>query len=144
MEQNNNNEIDVRKIVRIVLEKWYWFAISVVFFLLLGAAYYLRKSPNWTTEASIMLRQKEGGIGDQLGSLAMLGLGGNTAAEDEVVVLSSRGLMTQALDALNLWEASFVKDGIRWSGEFRNPALTATATMIIKKLTAIATAATFP
>ena len=124
MEQNNNNEIDVRKIVRIVLEKWYWFAISVVVFLLLGAAYYLRKSPNWTTEASIMLRQKEGGIGDQLGSLTMLGLGGNTAAEDEVVVLSSRGLMTQALDALNLWEASFVKDGIRWSGEFRNPALT--------------------
>lgn len=124
MEQNSNNEIDVRKIVRIVLEKWYWFAISVVFFLLLGAAYYLRKSPNWTTEASIMLRQKEGGIGDQIGSLAMLGLGSNTAAEDEVVVLSSRGLMTQALDALNLWEASFVKDGIRWSGEFRNPALT--------------------
>lgn len=123
MEQNNNNEIDVRKIVHIVLEKWYWFAISVVCFVLLGAAYYLRKSPNWTTEASIMLRQKEGGIGDQLGSLAMLGLGGNTAAEDEVVVLSSRGLMTQALDALNLWEASYVKDGIRWSGEFRTPAL---------------------
>lgn len=124
MEQNNNNEIDVRKIVRIVMEKWYWFAISVVFFVLLGVAYFLRKSPQWTTDASIMIRQKDGGLADQLGSLAMFGLGGSTAVEDEVVVLTSRGLMTQALDALNLWEASFVKDGIRWSGEFRNPALT--------------------
>lgn len=124
MEQNNNNEIDVRKIVRIVMEKWYWFAISVVFFVLLGVAYFLRKSPQWTTDASIMIRQKDGGLADQLGSFAMFGLGGSTAVEDEVVVLTSRGLMTQALDALNLWEASFVKDGIRWSGEFRNPALT--------------------
>lgn len=125
MEQNRNNEIDVRKIVRIVTEKWYWFAIGVCAFVLLGIAYFLRKAPDWTTDASIVLRQKDGGgIGDQLGSLAMLGLGGNTAAEDEVVVLSSRGLVTQSLDALNLWESSYVKDGFRWKGEFRNPAMT--------------------
>lgn len=124
MEQNRNNEIDVRKIVRIVTEKWYWFAIGVGLFVLLGTAYYLRKAPDWTTDASIVLRQKDGGLGDQLGSLAMLGLGGNTAAEDEVVVLSSRGLVTQSLDALNLWESNYVKDGFRWKGEFRNPAMT--------------------
>lgn len=124
MEQNKNNDIDVRKLVRIVSEKWYWFAISVACFVLLGTAYYLRKAPDWVTDASIVLRQKDGTIGDQLGSLAMLGLGGNTAAEDEVVVLSSRGLITQALDALNLWEASYVKDGFRYRGEFQNPALT--------------------
>ena len=124
MEHNRNNEVDVRKIVRIVTEKWYWFAIGVGLFVLLGTAYYLRKAPDWTTDASIVLRQKDGGLGDQLGSLAMLGLGGNTAAEDEVVVLSSRGLVTQSLDALNLWESNYVKDGFRWKGEFRNPAMT--------------------
>ena len=123
MEQNKNNEIDVRKLVRIVTEKWYWFAIGVACFMLLGTAYYLRKAPDWTTDASIVLRQKDGGLGDQLGSLAMLGLGGNTAGEDEVVVLSSRGLVTQSLDALNLWESNYVKDGFRWKGEFRSPAL---------------------
>lgn len=124
MEQNRNNEIDVRKIVHIVMEKWWWFAIGVGFFVLLGTAYYLRKAPDWTTDATIVLRQKDSSIGDQLGSLAMLGLGGNTAAEDEVVVLSSRGLVTQSLDALNLWESSYVKDGFRWKGEFKNPAMT--------------------
>lgn len=125
MEQNRNNEIDVRKIVRIVSEKWWWFAIGVGVCMLLGIAYYLRKSPQWTTDASIVLRQKEGGLADQIGGgLSMLGLSGNTAAEDEVVVLSSRGLLTQSIDALNLWEATSVKDGLRWAGEFRNPALT--------------------
>lgn len=122
MEQNNTNEIDLRKIVRILLEHWWWFALGVVCFTALGLAYYMRKSPQWTTDASIMLRQKEG-IGDQLTALSTLGLAGNSAAEDEVVVLSSRGLMYQALDALNLWEPTFVKEGLRWKGEFRNPAI---------------------
>ena len=125
MEQNKNNEIDVRKIVRIVMEKWWWFAIGVAVCMLLGIAYYLRKSPKWTTDASIVLRQKESSLTDQIGGgLSMLGLSGNTAAEDEVVVLSSRGLLSQSIDALNLWEATYVKDGLRWRGEFRNPAVT--------------------
>ncbi len=126
MEQKINNntqpqEIDIRKIVRQVLEHWWWFAIGVTFFLLLGFAYYLRKSPKWTTDASIMLRQKESMEG--FNALSMLGVGANQAADDEVVVLSSRGLMYQAIDALNIWDATYVRDGLRWKGEFRNPAL---------------------
>jgi len=120
--QNNINEIDVRKILRVVAEHWWWFLIGVVFFMLLGTAYMLRKSPTWKTDAAIMLRQSDGSFSGSE-ALTMLGLSGNVAAEDEVVVLSSRGLMYQALDALNLWEASYVKDGLRWKGEFRNPAL---------------------
>ena len=59
MENNQNNEIDVRKIVRIVLDYWWWFAIGVTFFVTLGMLYYLRKAPNWTTDAAVMLRQRE-------------------------------------------------------------------------------------
>lgn len=119
----NNNEIDLRKTVRIVAEHWWWFAVGVVFFTLLGIAYYLRKTPKWTTDASIVLRQKDG-AGTSIDALSMLGLSGNTAAEDEVVVLSSRGLLYQAVDALNLWEVNAKRGGLRWEGEFRNPALT--------------------
>ena len=121
--ENNQNEIDVRKIVRVVWEHWWWFAIGVVFFLLLGVAYYVRKSPRWTTDASIMLRQGDM-MSEKMDPMAMLGLGGNAQTEDELVVFSSRGLIAQSIDALNLWEYSFVKDGVRWKGEFRNPALT--------------------
>ena len=121
--ENNQNEIDVRKVVRVVLEHWWWFAIGVAFFLLLGVAYYVRKSPSWTTDASIMLRQGDM-MSEKMDPMAMLGLGGNAQTEDELVVFRSRGLIAQSIDALNLWEYSFVKDGVRWKGEFRNPALT--------------------
>ena len=75
----NNNEIDLRKTVRIVAEHWWWFAVGVVFFTLLGIAYYLRKTPKWTTDASIVLRQKDG-AGTSIDALSMLGLSGSTAA----------------------------------------------------------------
>ena len=45
MEQNQNiQEIDVRKIVRVVSEHWWWFAAGIAFFMLLGTLYYLRKN----------------------------------------------------------------------------------------------------
>lgn len=121
MMEQKNQEIDIRKIVRVAMEHWWWFAVSVAFFVLLGTAYFLRKAPVWRTDAAIMLRQKDGT--DQMNALTMLGLSGNQAAEDEVVVLASRGLLAQSIDALNLWEACAVKDGLRWKGEFRQPAL---------------------
>ena len=123
MAQNNTNEIDLRKLVRVVWEHWWWFAIGVAVCLLLGTAYFLRKTPKWTTDASIMLRSKDG-VGSQMEAFSMLGLTGNQAAEDEVVVLSSRGLLYQSIDALNLWEDCSKSNGLRWQGEFRNPALT--------------------
>ena len=123
MMETKNNEIDLRKVLRIAAEHWWWFAAGVAVCTLLGIAYYLRKAPKWTTDASIVLRQKDG-AGTSIDALSMLGLSGNTAAEDEVVVLSSRGLLYQAIDALNLWEANSKRGGLRWEGEFRNPALT--------------------
>ena len=122
METNHTNEIDLRKVVRIVWEHWWWFVLGVGVCTLLGMAYYLRKTPKWTTDASIVLRQKDG-AGTSIDALSMLGLSGNTAAEDEVAVLSSRGLLYQAVDALNLWDASMKRGGLRWESEFRNPAL---------------------
>ena len=118
----NSNDIDVRKIIRVVLEHWWWFLLGVIVCLSIGMVRYLRTTPKWTTEASVVLRQKEG-MGSQMEAFALLGLSGNQAAEDEVVVLSSRGLVSQAIDALNLWDASFVKSGMRWYGEFPNTAM---------------------
>lgn len=121
--ETKTNEIDVRKVVRVVWEHWWWFVVGVGVCVLLGTAYFLRKTPKWTTDASVMLRQKEGS-GTSFDALSMLGLSGNTAAADEVVVLSSRGLIYQAVDALNLWDSSSKRGGLRWEDEFRHPALT--------------------
>lgn len=121
--ENKTNEIDVRKIVRVVIEHWWWFAFSVLLCVGIGVVRFMRKTPNWKTDATIALRQKDGDV-SQMDAFSMLGLSGNKAAEDEVVVLSSRGLIYQAVDALNLWEDNSKKSGLRWEGEFRHPALT--------------------
>ena len=121
--EKNKREINIRRIARITWEHRWWFVISLVLCVTLGVLFYMRKAPKWTTNATIMLRQKDG-HGTSIDALSMLGLSGNTAAEDEVVVLSSRGLMYQAIDALNLWEDNAKRGGWRWEGDFPNPALT--------------------
>ena len=124
MEQRQNNEIDLRKIVRLAIEHWWWFLVGVAVCLTMGILYYLRKAPVWTTDASIVLRQGDG-LGESVlgGGLSLLGLTGNAAAEDEVAVLQSRGLIEQSIDALDQWEYNYVKEGLRWKGEFLRPAL---------------------
>ena len=119
---NTKREINFRRIARITWEHRWWFVAGLIVCVTLGVLYYMRKAPKWTTNATIMLRQKDG-QGVSIEALSMLGLSGNTAAEDEVVVLSSRGLMYQAIDALNLWDDNSKRSGWRWEGDFPNPAL---------------------
>ncbi|MBR3407706.1 MAG: polysaccharide biosynthesis tyrosine autokinase [Paludibacteraceae bacterium] len=121
MEQTTNNttEIDLRKIVRLVLHKWYWFVIGLVACVLIGVWYLVRTTPKVTTQASIMLRQRDEGLGaGQLDQLSMLGIGGNRTAEDELVVLSSKDLMLQVINQLDLMENHWIKLDYRWEGEY--------------------------
>lgn len=116
---SNTNEIDIRKILRLVLQKWYWFVVGLVVCTLLGVWYLARTTPKVTTRASIMLRQRDDKLGaGQLDQLSMLGIGGNKTAEDELVVLSSKDMMLQVIEQLNLMETHWVKSESRWEGEY--------------------------
>ena len=122
MNTQNTNEIDIRKIVKLVLGKWYWFVIGIVVCLGLGVLYMLRTTTKVTTEASIMLRQKDEGLGaGRFDQLEMLGIGSNKMAEDELVVLTSKDLMLQVIEKLNLWDVYMIKEKMRWEVEYPNP-----------------------
>lgn len=124
MENKNRKEkeIDIQQLVRVAWDHKWWFVIGVAVMMLLGVLYNLRKTPQWKTDAKIMLRQKD--TDSPISSLSMLGLSANTAAEDEVAVLSSRGLVYQAVDVLNLWDDCSKRCGWKWESEFMHPALT--------------------
>ena len=118
---NNNQEIDLRRVLGVCLKHWYWFVVGVVLCCALGVLHFFRTTPQFQTQAAIMLRQKgdaslAGAIGG--GALDLLGIGVNGEASDEVEVLTSRDLMYQSLDALNLWQTHRYKDGLRWKGEY--------------------------
>ena len=121
MSMEKSNEFDVRKIVRVVLEHWWWFVVCMAVFVGLGFLHYYKKTPTWQTDASVVLRLQDVS-GNRIDALSLLGMASSPATDDEVIVLSSRGLMAQSLDALNLWETSFVKDGLSWKEEYRTHA----------------------
>ena len=120
--ENMSSEMDVRRILRMFLEHWWWFVISGVVCVVIGLFHYVRKVPTWQTDASIVLRLQDMG-GNQMDALSLLGMAANPATNDEVQVLSSRGLMAQSLDALHLWEPTYVKDGLQWKEEFPSHAI---------------------
>ena len=115
---NKNQEIDVRKIVRVVLEHWWWFVIGIVVFVALGLLRFFRTPANWKTDASVVLRLQEM-TGNKLDPLSLIGISANSETDDEVVVMSSRGLMAPTLEALDLYETSYVKDKLCWREEYR-------------------------
>ena len=122
MEQTANkttHEIDIRKVLLLVLRNWYWFLIGVTVCVLLGVFYLVRTTPKITTQASIMLRQRDDALGvGQLDQLSMLGIGGNKTAEDELVVLNSKDLMLQVIQQLDIMDSYWIKEDFRWEGEY--------------------------
>lgn len=132
MANQNIEEIDLRKIMRIVLEHWWWFVIGVVLFVGLGLLRYFRTAATWTTDASVVLRLQEM-TGNKLDPMAFLGITSKAETDDEVAVMSSRGLMAQSLDALDLWETSFVKSGLQWREEYRTHAFSIEPVELKKK-----------
>lgn len=115
--ENTSTELDVRKIVRVTLEHWWWFIISGAICLSMGIFYFLRVTPTWETDTSIILRLQDL-TGNRVDAMSILGMAASPAADDEERVIASRGLMAQSMDALNLWEPTFVKDGMRWVEEY--------------------------
>ena len=115
--ENTTTELDVRKIVRVTLEHWWWFIISGAICLSMGIFYFLRVTPTWETDTSIILRLQDL-TGNRVDAMSILGMAASPAADDEERVIASRGLMAQSMDALNLWEPTFVKDGMRWVEEY--------------------------
>ena len=115
--ENQSSEMDIRKILRMFWEHWWWFVISGAVCLGIGVFHYSKKVPTWQTDASIILRLQDVTSG-QMDALSLLGMAANPATNDEVQVLSSRGLMAQSMDALHLWTPTYVKGGLRWEEEF--------------------------
>lgn len=120
--ENISTELDVRKIVRVCLEHWWWFIISGAVCLAMGLLYFVKVTPTWETDSSIVLRLQDM-TGNRMDAMSILGISASSASDDEEQVISSRGLMAQSLDALNLWEPTFIKDGMHWVEEYPGHAI---------------------
>lgn len=128
MDQNINNtsqeeqSIDIIKILIACLRHWWWFAISVVVCLAIAFIHVKRQNPQYAVSGSIMLRNDQGnGPMFQSEMMDLMGYAGNKFVLDEVAILSSYDLMEQTVRALNLQTSYRKKQGLRWLGQYPTP-----------------------
>lgn len=111
--ENNEENIDLRKIFFSYLRYWYWFVICIGLSLT-GAYFYLRNTvPIYNISSVLLIKDEKKGIGgnDMLKELEMFS--GNKIVENEMEVLKSRTLVTKVVDDLNLTVGYFQKGEVR-------------------------------
>ena len=105
IKQNQEDVIDLRKLVFKYLRKWYWFVLSVVLCCALGVFYILRQNPSFQVTSTVMIRTDEPDLGSIPGMdmLQSLGLGsGSRIVESELYIINSQTLMRQVIQTLDI------------------------------------------
>ncbi|MEN5393771.1 polysaccharide biosynthesis tyrosine autokinase [Stenotrophomonas sp. TWI377] len=96
-----DDEIDLRELLGIVIDRKWWIILSTAVFLALGVAYALLAPPIYQAQAMVQVESKMPSI-PGLADLTSLGGSGSTAAATEVALLTSRSVIGTAVDQLNL------------------------------------------
>ncbi|SHF46515.1 capsular exopolysaccharide family [Salegentibacter echinorum] len=99
-------EIDLREELEKYLRFWPWFVIGVILCILAGIIYLKFSTAQYSTTASIIIKdEKSKGPASQMEAFADMGFLGGMGAEsieNEIGILKSKTLTTQAVKALNL------------------------------------------
>ena len=103
--------------IKVSLNKWKWYATSIVTFLLLAIVYLVVTPPKYTRSAQILVRDEGGmsGIMGQLGGLAELGgiIGfGSSNVYNELYAMQSPWLLLNVVNQLHL-DMTYTIKGIR-------------------------------
>lgn len=89
----NNEEIDIKSILRYIQQYWYYYVISIVIYAAIGVIYVYKKSPVYESSCSVLIKQDNGAPEEML-LLQDLGLGGNkTNIQNEIGIIQSPDLI---------------------------------------------------
>ncbi|WP_316801201.1 polysaccharide biosynthesis tyrosine autokinase [Pedobacter frigidisoli] len=101
-----DESIDLKKIFSTLFDKWHWFLMSVIIFVIAAFMYTRYTAPIFQINAKLLVNddEKGGGLGKQAGSLMDLGgiLGSRNSVENEVEILKTRFLMEQVVRQMQL------------------------------------------
>lgn len=118
------DQVDIRAWVIRILKNWYWFVLSCAIVGTFGLYNYFTTTKKFVVDASIMLRSSEGMGMPDVDPMSMLGMGTNKVTEDEVEVLTSRDIMLQVINELDLRVEYRKLDAMKWVGQYPKHDLT--------------------
>lgn len=96
-----NDEIDLRDLLGVLIDRKWWILGTTVLFTLMGAAYALLTSPVYRAQAMVQVESKMPTM-PGLADLTSLAGGGSAAATTEVALLTSRTVVGTAVDRMQL------------------------------------------
>ncbi|GGG42596.1 tyrosine protein kinase [Croceivirga lutea] len=103
MSDNKNIDLDLNGIVKLLLKKWYWFALSLFVFLALAKIYNRYATPKYSIKGQIQILEEKGASPELAVFTELDFLGGKqNAVEDEISVLSSRSNFLEVAKNLKL------------------------------------------
>lgn len=116
--ENREQEIDIRRILFILISKWYWFLISIIVFLAIAFLYLKWERPVYQAKMSVLVKSEQNNQGEQF-LLQDLGfMSGKNNIDDEIGVFKSPDLMTKVVTSLDLYTSYRLVSRYRfYSGE---------------------------
>ena len=112
-------EIDIRLWATRLLKNWYWFFIGCFVFGVWGMYKYFSTTPQYLVDSRIMIRSNESDKSlPQMEMLQLMGMNGGKMVEDEMAILTSRDILTQVVQELDLQSEYRKKHHMRWEGQY--------------------------
>ena len=97
----NEDEIDLRELVGVLLDRKWWILAATALFFVLSVAYALLAAPVYRAQSMVQVESKMPGV-PGLSDLTSLSGGGSVASTTEVALLKSRTVVGEAVDVLHL------------------------------------------
>jgi uncharacterized protein involved in exopolysaccharide biosynthesis len=102
LNRDKSDEIDLGKLFRLALDKWYLFAIFISVSLACAYAYNWYTHPIYEMRATVLVDDETSDISKSI--LEEVGVGGGKSRniENEIAILQSRTLLTKAVRSLDI------------------------------------------
>lgn len=114
--ENNNDTINLRELIEKHLKKWPWFLVSIIFCFIIAIFYLKIAHPKYQVQATILLRNQN--TTPELSNMTLFNnvglMGISKEVEDEIQVLSSKTLIKQVIDSLEIQTEYYIKNGLRY------------------------------
>jgi len=111
VQQDSKEVIQIKDIIMMCLQKWYWFAIAIVVCVTIAFLHVRRTQPTYVRSAKVLIKSERRGMSAANYDFSNMGLVTmNSKVTNEVNTFASHALMNEVVSRLDL-ETTFYKDG---------------------------------
>lgn len=114
--KENQFDINIREILRPYLKRWWWFMVSVLFFLTYAFYYLAKTSPVFNVQSTVLIKDSRRAPTTEMGALSQLGGFGSSGAnsiENEMEIIKSKKLFRDVVNSLDLQAGLIANNGLR-------------------------------